>query len=536
MKLLDCTLRDGGYYNKWDFDSSVVAIYLDSMEKAGVDVVEIGFRSPPKAYFMGPYIFSQDRYLENLPLPKRALIGVMINANEYLEGVMPPKEMIEALFQPAASSLVRLVRIAIEFSQVQKAEVLANTLHNLGYKVGINLMQAQEKTKNEYERVAINIAQWDCVDILYFADSLGCMEPKEVASICSVLSSIWSGDLGIHTHDNKGLALVNSLAALDSGVTWCDATVMGMGRGAGNVSTEALLMETVYKGLHNGDVQALTKCHPSFTRLKQLYQWGANLQYHFAAINHIHPTFVQSILNDSRYSSDEANNILKYLAQRPSASFSEEALRKAVYVYDDSDIEEGGWDATNWLQGKDVLIVGSGPSVAKYKEGIEEYIKQHDLVVLFLNANEQLDSSFADATVVAHEGRALFDAQTYRKLNHPLIMPLNRMRETLGEMLDELNILDYGMSMQQEKFEVGPKGCILAWPLAFAYALSVVTQAASEKVLMVGFDGYEADDLRQQEMNDVLAAYAKLPNNLSLKSLTPTSYAIPQGSIFEPEL
>ena len=82
LKILDCTLRDGGYYNNWDFDNELVELYLNSMEEASIDVIEIGFRSPPKQSFMGPYVYSLDDYLESLPLPKNILIGVMINAGD----------------------------------------------------------------------------------------------------------------------------------------------------------------------------------------------------------------------------------------------------------------------------------------------------------------------------------------------------------------------------------------------------------------------------------------------------------------------
>ncbi len=82
LKILDCTLRDGGYYNNWDFDHELVELYLKSMKEASIDVIEIGFRSPPKQSFMGPYVYSMDDYLETLPLPKDILVGVMINTGD----------------------------------------------------------------------------------------------------------------------------------------------------------------------------------------------------------------------------------------------------------------------------------------------------------------------------------------------------------------------------------------------------------------------------------------------------------------------
>ena len=533
IKLLDCTLRDGGYYNNWDFEHELVELYLKSMQEALIDVIEIGFRSPPKKTFMGPYVYSLDDHLNSLPLPTNILIGVMINAKEYLEARENPVKMINKLFQASEKSPVGLVRIAINFDQVLEAEILVKELKHLGYQVGLNMMQSHGKEEKQYKHKAKLIAEWDSVDVLYFADSLGNMNPSNIKKICKALLSIWHGPLGIHTHNNKDLALINSLIALEEGVTWCDATVTGMGRGAGNVATEALLMEIGSLGLHLGNAQTLTNCVEHFNFLKQHHKWGPNLHYHYAANHNIHPTFVQSLLNDPRYESEEINLILNSLSQKPSTSFSMSVLRDSIYRTE-TESTKGTWDATGWLEGRNVLFVGAGPSVQKYRNAIMNYIKNHKPAVLFLNINEYIPDSLGDATVVSHESRALFDVLSYHKLGHPLIMPFIRLKNELGSQLEGLDILDYGLTLQNGAFDIESTGCILQRPLAFAYALSVATQAKANEILLVGFDGYETNDPRQEEMIEVLVNYDQLQNHLPLKSLTPTNYPIKQGSIFEP--
>jgi 4-hydroxy 2-oxovalerate aldolase len=533
IKILDCTLRDGGYYNNWDFDHELVELYLKSMKEASIDVIEIGFRSPPKKSFMGPYLYSLDDHLESIPLPQDILIGVMINAKEYLKGPESPKEMINKLFQPCDMSPVGLVRIAINFDQVMEADVLASHLKEMGYQVGLNMMQSHGKEEQQYRHVARQISEWGSVDVLYFADSLGNMNPSHIKHICKTLLSIWQGPFGIHTHNNKDLALINSLTALENGVTWCDATVTGMGRGAGNVSTESLLMETVYMGLHPGNAQTLTNCVEQFGALKQSHKWGPNPYYHYAANHNIHPTFVQTLINDPRYKSDEIKVILNSLAEKPSTSFSEVALSDSVYRVE-SDSTKGTWDATGWLEGRNVLFIGAGPSVKKHSHAIINYIKKHKPAVLFLNINNHIPASLVDGTVVAHESRFLFDFSHYHKLGHPLIMPSALLNNEQKSQLKCVRVFDYGLSVKNETFEIEATGCVLQWPLAFAYALAIATQAKAIEIQMVGFDGYEAKDPRQEEMNDILASYAQNPDHLSLKSLTPTNYPIRQGSVYEP--
>ena len=129
------------------------------MAEASIDVIEIGFRSPPKQSFMGPFVYSLDDYLETLPLPKKILIGVMINAKEYLNSPEDPVELINKLFQSAEKSPVGLVRIAINFEQALEGEVLAGRLKELGYRVGLNMMQSHGKEQYQYQQTAKNIAE-----------------------------------------------------------------------------------------------------------------------------------------------------------------------------------------------------------------------------------------------------------------------------------------------------------------------------------------------------------------------------------------
>ena len=548
VKLLDCTLRDGGYYNNWDFDRDMVCSYLNALVDASIDIAEIGFRSLPKKSFKGPYIYSQDDYIATLPIPKVLKMAVMINGKEYLRSNDNPKSLINSLFQPARISPINMVRIAINFDDAYEIEVIAAHLKNLGYQVAVNLMQSHDKSAEQYQTTVGRIAAWETVDVLYFADSLGCMNPEDVSFICDKIRKVWREPLGIHAHNNKGLALINSLTAIEAGADWCDSTIMGMGRGAGNVNTEALLMECVSKGLHKGSARHLIACSESFEGLRQKFKWGPNPYYHFAANNGIHPTYVQAVLSSERYKSDQVDGILGSLAKNRSSSFSESALRKAVNQVEVHS-SEGEWDATDWLMGRRVLIIGAGPSVAKYKDAIINYIKRNRPAVIFLDINENIPSELGDATIVAHKGfvqcgTELFITTSvsnagsgrYSALKHPIIMPYGRLQNEFGVETNGLNILDYGLEVQDGAFHIGKSSCVLQWPLGFAYALSVVTRASAMEIEMVGFDGYDANDPRQIEMNEVIATYSNLQNCLPLKSLTPTNYQISQGSIFEPKI
>ena len=112
-RFLDCTLRDGGYYNDWNFSEDLIEEYLDAMPAAGIDTVELGFRSIKNDGFKGACAFTTDDFINSLNIPDEIEIGVMINASELIGGEKNLEETLEMLFpRKAGKSPVGLVRVA----------------------------------------------------------------------------------------------------------------------------------------------------------------------------------------------------------------------------------------------------------------------------------------------------------------------------------------------------------------------------------------------------------------------------------------
>ena len=120
LKILDCTLRDGGYYNNWNFSTNLINKYLKVMSDIKVDYVEIGFRSQEKKEFRGACAYSTDEFLSNLQIPKNLKIAVMINAAELIRNKSEKKNIIalKTLFKKSKFSKIKLVRIASHFSEI----------------------------------------------------------------------------------------------------------------------------------------------------------------------------------------------------------------------------------------------------------------------------------------------------------------------------------------------------------------------------------------------------------------------------------
>src|SRR5690606_34756321 len=116
-------------------------------------------------------------------------------------------------------------------------------LSDLGYRVGVNIMQSAGKPVSLLRELAEGVAAFNAVEVLYVADSLGDMDAAQLSHMLGAIRGGWDGALGFHGHDNTAQALANTLHAAEAGASWLDATLTGMGRGAGNCQTELLLVE-----------------------------------------------------------------------------------------------------------------------------------------------------------------------------------------------------------------------------------------------------------------------------------------------------
>ena len=203
--ILDCTLRDGGYYVKWDFEESIVKKYLSAVAIAKIDVIEIGFRFLPTSEFLGAFAYSTDEYLRTIDLPDNIPVAIMVNASEIINNKDHKiVDTINQLFSKKTKSPVSIVRVAVNVKDIDSSYDIVFALKSLGYRVFLNLMQIDKIDNDEIINISSLIESWKLVEVLYFADSFGSMNPGRVAQIFNSISTTWTGLIGIHAHDNKG--------------------------------------------------------------------------------------------------------------------------------------------------------------------------------------------------------------------------------------------------------------------------------------------------------------------------------------------
>lgn len=530
--LLDCTLRDGGYYNDWDFPTSLVEKYLRAMSDAGIPVVELGFRFLELNSYAGPTAHTTDPYIEDLNVPADLKVCVMLNAKDLVSWEHGPKGAIDKLFVNSKRSRLDLVRIATTSSELTKLRPAIDRLGELGYPVGVNLMQIHSLTQAEISE----FGHW-CTDsqavVAYFADSFGGLYPSDIERIVHSIRSGFEGPIGCHLHDNMSLAMANSLAAIDSGVTWIDATIRGMGRGPGNAQTEFLAVELKKRGLADVDLRPLLGLvSEDFAELQAKFRWGTNLYYLLSACNGVHPSYVQSLMTDPRYGAEDVISIIEQLGHSGGAKFSLNLATEASK--ESASSEPGNWDATNWCQGKHILIIGPGETTESHRDDIERFIVRNDLLVLNLNLTPHISQSLIDGYVVCNPVRALLDRRNLSVDDIPIFAP-GPIASLMAEWQPNRQVYDYGFKVENGKFAVGPTICVLPHGLVCAYGLALALQGDASLISLVGIDGFNVSDPRQSEMIEVFSLFAEIPSAPSIQALTPSRYPIRASSLYSPE-
>jgi len=280
-KVLDCTIRDGGLVNGWDFSSDFVRDLYQSLSRAGVDYMEIGYKNSPKLHHVpnaGPWAYLTEDLI-------RSTIGEKTDTK--LSALVDIGRVDEQDIVPCAESMLDLIRVACYIKDVDKGIELARRFHDLGYETTVNIMAVSHSRENDLNEALEQLSD-SPVDVVYVVDSFGSLFQRDIEYLVAKFQKFAEHKtLGIHTHNNLQMAFANTITGLDNGVTFLDSSVFGMGRAAGNCPTELLVGH-----LHNAryDVRPLLDIiERQFIPLREKVEWGYTIPYAITGMLDEHP-------------------------------------------------------------------------------------------------------------------------------------------------------------------------------------------------------------------------------------------------------
>ena len=239
IKIMDCTVRDGGLINDHQFADGFVKAVYQACVAAGIDAMEFGYKTDRKIVVpanFGAWKFCDEDALRRIvdDNPTELKIAVMTDAErtDYHADILPKSQ-----------SVIDIVRVATYIHQIPTALDMIKDAHDKGYRVTVNLMAVTTIQERELDE-ALQILAASPVCAIYIVDSFGAYYSEQIRDVTLQFLRAVEGkniEVGIHAHNNQMLAYANTLEALIVGANRLDATINGMGRGAGNCPLELLL-------------------------------------------------------------------------------------------------------------------------------------------------------------------------------------------------------------------------------------------------------------------------------------------------------
>ena len=283
IKVLDCTIRDGGLMNNHDFDDRFVRAIFKAVSESGIDYMEIGYKNSRKLFpgdKYGAWKFCSDDDIRKVTegIPSKTKISVMVDVDRVdLDDIKPKKE-----------SPVSMIRTACYVKDVDKAIFLANHFAEKGYETAVNLMAISKVLDVELTECLTQLEKECKCNVVYLVDSNGALYQETVEYLIKKAKSIIkSKEIGIHMHNNQQLAFGNTIEAIIHHANYLDSTIFGMGRAAGNCPTELLL--GFLKNPKFDIRPILDVISKEMVPLREKVEWGYVIPYAITGILDEHP-------------------------------------------------------------------------------------------------------------------------------------------------------------------------------------------------------------------------------------------------------
>ena len=291
IKVLDCTIRDGGLMNDHQFDHRLVREVFKHVSDAGVDYMEIGYKNSKELFSTeqyGAWKFCDDEVI------REVLDGIETNTKVSVMVDVGRVNMDDV--KPADQSPVDMIRVATYVKDIDKAIALTNNFADKGYETTINIMAISHEGGFELDESLNQIAKESPVIAVYIVDSFGALYQEHVEELIKRAKRIVAPkEVGFHGHNNQQLAFSNTIEAIIHGANFLDGTVYGIGRAAGNCTLELLI--GFLKNPKFDIRPVLDLIANEFIPLQEKIEWGYIIPYAISGMLNEHPRAAMALRN-----------------------------------------------------------------------------------------------------------------------------------------------------------------------------------------------------------------------------------------------
>ena len=297
IRVVDATIRDGGLCNNFRFDDKFIKDLYQANVKAGVDYMEFGYKASKEIFNeddFGKWKFCNDSDIRKIVGDNKTGLKIAVMADvgrtDFQKDIIPKKD-----------SPIDLVRIATYINTIPAAVEMIEDCAKKGYETTINIM-AVSKANTDDIKTALDILGQSSVNAFYIVDSYGALYPEQsrrLANLYCEYADKYGKSVGIHAHNNQQLAFANTIEAMTQGVSYLDATVDGMGRGAGNCALELLLGFLKNPKYKVAPILKIIEEHTEKLKAEGV-KWGYDIPYMLTGQLNTHPRPAISYVKEDR--------------------------------------------------------------------------------------------------------------------------------------------------------------------------------------------------------------------------------------------
>ena len=488
--LLDCTLRDGGYINDWNFGRDTLVSVYSRIVSSGVDIIEVGFLDERRN-------FDENRSIAPDTASFGKIFGKIEKGNAIVVGMIDYGTCGIFHLQPCDESYLDGIRVIFKKSIRREAISFCHQVKALGYKVFVQ---------------AVSITSYDDAELLdlvslvndlkpyalSMVDTYGLLHKNGLMHIFQRFDEYLDPDIciGYHAHNNFQLGYANSIEVLGTSVKRnlvVDATLYGMGKSAGNTPIELMAM---YMNENLGKRYDISQMMEAIeTNLLAIYHetpWGYNLFYYISGVNKCHPSYVSYLLNKRTLSIRAINDILSLLQGDDKLLYNQRLIEQLYLQYQRNDCDDAEGLATlrRELAGRDVLLLGPGRSIDEQKDRVHAYAKGKELAVISINFIPTSFENCIDYLFLTNNKRYSQMATALTEL--PKGMKMIAMSNVLDMQDNFYAVLNYSSWIDPDT-EIPDNSLVMA--------LRVLSTVGASSIALAGFDGYVKDNMNYYATN-----------------------------------
>ncbi len=478
IELLDCTLRDGAYITESHFGAAAIKGIIKKMQSANAEIIECGWLKD-KEHEYGTSFYHVPSDLEQYLIEKKPNVTyvVMIDWDRYDTDVLPQYD----------GKSIDAVRVVFPHGKHKEGIEVGERIRAKGYQVYFQAANTLAYSDEDLDDLAECMNKFKPVSVSV-VDTFGAMFEEDVDRIVSRLDSKLDPEIkiGFHAHNNQQLAFSLTMHFIEmlvkSGRSCvADATLCGMGRGAGNATTE--LVASYLNRKHNGnyDVDSIMDAIDVYMQeFIEKYTWGYSTPYFIAGMYQCHVNNIAYLLNNHRTNAKDMRNIIESLSQEDRRKYDYDLLEEK-YIENQSRIVDDD-EAVNTikesLKDRKVLLLCPGKSLYEKKDEIDKFIKDENPVIIGVNA--LLPEYDYDYVFFVNHARYDYASQVYREqFSKTKRIVLSNIKVKPSE--DEF-IINYNSAIKRgwEHFDNAALCC-----------LRFMDKIEAENINIAGFDGFK---------------------------------------------